>query len=415
MPQTHRGVPCHHGCGCDVRHLVKSAEYGPEREPEHLDNAEMRMLLRAAREVAELVGRNREQLAAARARAIGAHARTEEAVQSLARFEATAALRAGRAAQEAVESRHAEDGAHDRRRREMWIRVLRWPVVAAMAVFDAWYFMRVFQYLTASEETASLTEQTVAFLPGAVLALALMLSGHAIAAPLYRVREGLRSLRDRRPRLSLLASLALPALYLTAVLATVTVWAVLRARDAGMEEVEGARYAPGWVAMLMLVLAITAVAMKAVAHNPHADSAAEARRGLLRAQLTYAWLVRRVGAALREHEMAWSDLCALRDELASQVRLESMRVWEAAILTARMLHGQAGHLPPAPAVPPGGAEAQAPAAAWVAPLFTGVVEPPPELGPLVEAHRIAVTCAPAELRARRAELISRLDVQLGPT
>ncbi|MFF7394186.1 hypothetical protein ACFZAE_37815 [Streptomyces scabiei] len=413
MSQTHRGIPCHHGCGCDIRHLVKSAEHGPERDPEHLDNGEMRMLLRAAREVAELVGHNREQLAAARARTIDAHARTEEAVQSLARFEAAASLRTSRVAHEAVESRHAEDGAHDRRRREMWIRVLRWPVIAAMALFDAWYFMRVFQYLTTSEETVSLAEQTVSFLPGVVLALALMLSGHAIAAPLHRVREWLHALRDR-PGLSLLGSLALPVLYLAAVLSTVTVWAVLRARDTGTEEVEGARYAPGWVAVLMLVLAITAVAMKVLAHNPYADSAAEARRGLLRARLTYAWLVRRVGDALREHERAWSDLCALRDELASQVRLESMRVWEAAILTARMVHGQAGHLPPAPAASPGGVEAQAPTAAWMAPLFSGVVEPPPELGPLVEAHRIAVTCAPTELRARRTELISRIDCQLGP-
>jgi hypothetical protein len=46
------------------------------------------------------------------------------------------------------------------------------------------------------------------------------------------------------------------------------VWAVLRARDTGTEEVDGARSAPGWVAVLMLVLAITAVAMKVVAHNP---------------------------------------------------------------------------------------------------------------------------------------------------
>jgi hypothetical protein len=187
----------------------------------------------------------------------------------------------------------------------------------------------VFQYLTTSEEAVSLAEQTISFLPGVVLALALMLSGHAIAAPLHRIREWLHALRDRRPGLSLLGSLALPVLYLAAVLSTVAVWALLRARDTGTEEVDGARYAPGWVAVLMLVLAITAVAMKVVAHNPYAESAAEARRGLLRARLTYAWLVRRFGDALREHEPAWSDLCAVRDELASQVRLESMRVWEA--------------------------------------------------------------------------------------
>lgn len=416
MAQNHRGIPCHHGCGCDIRGLVKSAEQGPEREPEHLDNGEMRMLLRAAREVAEIVGHNREQLAAARARTIGAHARTEEAVQALARFEAAASLRTAREAQEVVEARHAEDGAHDRRRRELWIRVLRWPVIAAMAVFDAWYFMQVFQYLTGSEEAVSLIEQMVSFLPGVVLALALMLSGHTIAAPLYRIRERLRALQERRPVFVLFWSLVLPALYLVAVLSTVTVWAWLRARDTGVGdgEVEGARYAPGWVAILMLVLAITAVAMKAVAHNPYADSAASARRGLLRARATYALLVRQVGSSLREHEAAWSDLCALRDELASHVRLESMRVWEAAILTARMFHGQAGHIPPAPAALPGGTDAQAPTAAWIAPLFSGVVEPPPELGPLVEAHRIAVTCAPAELRDRRTELISRIDRQLGP-
>ncbi|MFJ2554860.1 MULTISPECIES: hypothetical protein [unclassified Streptomyces] len=414
MSQNHQGFPCHHGCGCDIRHLVKSAEQGPERAPEHLDNGEMRMLLRAAREVADLVSHNREQLAAARARTIGAHARTEEAVQALARFEAMASLRTARAAQETVEARHAEDGAHDRRRRELWIRVLRWPVIAAMAVFDAWYFMQVFQYLTVNEAAVSLAEQTVSFLPGVVLALALMLSGYTIAAPLHRVRERLHALRECRPVLALLGSLSLPALYLLTVLTTVTVWALLRARDAGVGDVEGARFAPGWVALLMLVLAITAVAMKIVAYNPYADSAVEARRGLLRARMTYALLVRRAGAALRKHERAWSDLCALRDELASQVRLESMRVWEAAILTARMFHGQAGHIPPAPAVLLEGTEASAPTAAWMAPLFSGVVEPPPELGPLVEAHRITVTCTPAELRERRTELISRIDRQLGP-
>lgn len=217
MSQTHRGIPCHHGCGCDIRHLVKSAEHGPEREPEHLDNGEMRMLLRAAREVAELVGHNREQLAAARARTIDAHARTEEALQSLARFDATASLRTTRVAHEAVESRHAEDGAHDRRRRHLWIRALRWPVIAAMALFDAWYFMRVFQYLTTSEETVSPAEQTVSFLPGVVLALALMLSGHAIAAPLHRVREWLHDLPE--PVLTTITSLT--AMSLTVVLVSV--------------------------------------------------------------------------------------------------------------------------------------------------------------------------------------------------
>ncbi|GAA1014434.1 hypothetical protein ACFQWA_11910 [Streptomyces thermogriseus] len=273
--------------------------------------------------------------------------------------------------------------------------------------------MRAFQYLTTSQEEISLIEQTVSFLPGVVLALALMLSGHAIAAPLHRARERMRALRERRPNLALLGSLVLPFLYLIGVLFTVTVWAVLRARDTEPEAVEGMRYAPGWVAVLMLVLAITAVAMKVVAHNPYADSAAEARRALLRARLTYAWLVWRCGSALRKHERAWSDLCALRDELASQVRLESMRVWEAAILTARMYHGQAGNRPPAPAAVPLD-EAEAQMAARVAPLFTGVAEPPPELGPLVDANRIAVTCAPTDLRTRRNELISRINSQLSP-
>jgi hypothetical protein len=33
---------------------------------------------------------------------------------------------------------------------------------------------------------------------------------------------------------------------------------------------------------------------------------------------------------------------------------------------------------------------------------------------LVEANRVAVTCAPADLRARRDELISRINSQLAP-
>ncbi|MEV4948723.1 hypothetical protein [Streptomyces sp. NPDC053755] len=414
MPENHRGIPCHHGCGCDIRHLVKSAEQGPERHPENLDNGEMRMLLRAAREVAEIVGHNREQLAAARARTIGTHARAEETLHALARFEAAAPLRAARGAHDGVEARHAEDGAADRRRRDLWIRVLRWPVIGAMAVFDAWYFMQVFQDLTSSTENVSALERMVSFLPGVVLALALMLSGHVIAAPLHGIRERLHALRERRPVAALCASLALPLLYLLSVLFVVTVWALMRARDAGTadSEIDGARYAPGWVAALMLVLALTAVAMKIVAHNPYADSAAEARRGLFRARTTYGLLVRRAGEALRDHERAWSDLCAVRDELASQVRLESMRVWEAAILSARMLHGQAGHLPPTPAALPAKPQAEVSASTLTEPLFSGVVEPPPELGPLIEAHRITLSCAPTELRARRDELIVRIDRQL---
>ncbi|MFF8955081.1 hypothetical protein [Streptomyces sp. NPDC014894] len=416
MSLNHRGALCHHGCGCDVRDLVNSSEHSPERDPEHLDNGEMRMLLRAAREVAELVGRNRDQLSDARVRTIGTHARAEQAVQSLARFEATASLRTTRAAQEKVEARHAEDGAYDRRRRELWIRVLRWPVIIAMALFDAWYFMQVFRYLTSSEETVSPIDQIVSFLPGAVLALALVLSGHAVAAPLYRLRERLHALRERRFGVALCVSLVVPALYLGAVLITVAVWALLRARDTGLDtsEIEGSRYEPGWVALLMLVLALTAVAIKVIAHNPYADSAAEARRAALRSRMAYAVLVRRAGDALRDHERSWSDLCALRDELSSHVRLESMRVWEAAILTARMVHGQAGHLPPEPQALPGTTDAHGPVGVWPAPLFSGVVEPPPELGPLIEAHRIAEVCAPDELRAHRADLISRLDRQLGP-
>ncbi|MGW7428744.1 hypothetical protein ACWGIN_04260 [Streptomyces sp. NPDC054861] len=414
MTENHRGVPCHHGCGCDIRHLVKSAEQGPERTPENLDNGEMRMLLRAAREVAEIVGHNREQLAAARSRTIGTHARAEETLHALARFEATASLRAARAAHDAVEKRHAGDGARDRRRRDLWIRALRWPVIAAMAVFDAWYFMRVFQYLTSSSEAVSVIERTVSFLPGVVLALALMLSGHVIAAPLHGIREWLHELSGRRPLWALAGSLVLPVLYLLSVLFVVTVWALMRARETGVGEgdIEGARYAPGWVAALMLVLALTAVAMKVVAHNPYADSAAEARRGFLEERTAYGLLVRGAGEALRDHEEAWSDLCAARDELASHVRLESMRVWEAAILSARMLHGQAGHLPPTPASLPAGASAEPSAAALTEPLFSGVVEPPPELGPLIEAHRITLDYSPQELRRQRDELIGRIDLQL---
>ena len=66
-----------------------------------------------------------------------------------------------------------------------------------------------------------------------------------------------------------------------------------------------------------------------------------------------------------------------------------------------------------PAASADGTEVHASPAAWPAPLFSGVVEPPPELGPLVEAHRITVVCAPAGLRERRTELISRVDRQLG--
>lgn len=407
MSITHRAPTCQHGCGCEIRNLVHHAEQAPEHDADLLDNGEMQVLLRAVREVAEVVGHNRERLAKSRARVIAAHSETEQAVQGLARFESSDTLAAARIAQQVVEDRHRADGAHDRRRRDAWIQVLRWPMLVALAAFDAWFFKQVFQYLTVDSQSPSGAEQFVSFLPGVVLAVAMLLSGHVIAPPLHRWRDALRERLKDRPGKAVLAGFLLPTLYLATVLFTVGMWAMLRVQSVsqGSEATTEERYPASSVAVLMLVLALTAVAMKVVAHNPYADSATEARRRLRRATRDYTRRMRITDAKLREHDVTWSDLQALCDELSAQVRLESMRVWEGAILRARMLHGRAGHLPPA--LDSGEVTAQAAAASAL--LFRGVPEPGPELGPLVEARRVLAVYSSVALRERRDLLVTKID------
>ncbi|MFI6584168.1 hypothetical protein [Embleya sp. NPDC050493] len=407
MSITHRSPTCQHGCGCEIRNLVHHAEQAPPHDAELLDNGEMQVLLRAVREVAEIVGHNRERLGRGRTKVIAAHSDSEQAVRALARFESANTLPAARSAHEAVEARHHEDGAHDRRRRDAWIRMLRWPMVLALGAFDAWFFKQVFQDLTVDGESPSRAEQVVSFLPGVALAVAMLLAGHVIASPLHRLRDALRERLRDRPGMAVLTGFLLPVLYLLSVLITVGMWAVLRVGDAAKEAdaTIAQRYPAGSVAVLMLVLALTAMAMKVVAHNPYADSAVEARRRLRRADRRYARLARRVEVKLCAHEQVCSDLQAVCDELAAQVRLESMRVWESAILRARMLHGQAGHLPPA--LEPGAVTAQAAAASAL--LFRGVAEPGPELGPLVEARRVLAEYSPTELKERWERLVARLE------
>ncbi|MEU0937068.1 hypothetical protein [Embleya sp. NPDC005971] len=407
MSITHRSPTCQHGCGCEIRNLVQHAEQAPPHDAELLDNGEMQVLLRAVREVAEIVGHNRERLARGRTKVIEAHAAGEQAVRALARFESANTLAAARSAQAAVEARHRADGAHDRRRRDAWIQILRWPMVLALGAFDAWFFRQVFQDLTVDGESPSRAEQVVSFLPGVALAVAMLLAGHVMASPLHRWRDALRERFKDRPGMAILAGFPLPLLYLASVMITVAMWAVLRVGDAAQEAdaTIAQRYPAGSVAVLMLVLALTAMAMKVVAHNPYADSATEARRRLWRATRSYRRLACRVEDKLCAHDKECSDLQAMCDELAAQVRLESMRVWEGAILRARMLHGRAGHLPPA--LEPGGVTAQAAAASAL--LFRGVAEPGPELGPLVEARRVLAEYSPTGLKERQERLVARLD------
>ncbi|MFI6393731.1 hypothetical protein [Nonomuraea sp. NPDC050540] len=398
---------CSPGCSCGLRDLVTAAHEAEERRPTEIDNAEMRALLASVQSGYETI-RGDVRLAQRRHTVQTTHARARRQLNAMETWLAAGTVRAAAASFARAAARAAQGS-----RRPRWLRVIRWPVVITVGTFDAWYFMQVFRFLTATLGDAvgggqlGLWERIVPMVPGVVIAVALAVSGSLLLIPLRAWREA-----TLRPggRVVRLLWWCLPVVFVGMLLTVVAVWAGLRSAYP-VPPRQG--YPLFSVMLLITMLSLGAIVTKVMADDPEADALGAARRRLFWQRVAYQRQARRAEVMIARYESAWSDLRTLRDELVGLLRLKAVSAWEAFILRTRALHRRAGNVTALPVAPPVGPEPSM--EGMVLPEFEEVRQPRPELGPLHEICRLIEEQDPDELLEHLDELAEEYRNQLaGP-
>ncbi|GDY32551.1 hypothetical protein [Gandjariella thermophila] len=430
-------MPARRGTGSELRLLSPPARTCPpsapcadgivgapdqqrrEREPyppDTLDNAEAAELIRAA--VAASAEAARAPTLAERAvrELFACHGRSDAAATKLESFAASGRLPRARAAMAEVIARHAEDGPEDRRHRPKWASgwLVLVPVLAA-TLFDTLYFAKVFQRIT---DAGSGWDSVLTYLPGFMIAGALAATAHWTGQALLRGRS-LAERRDRRITLwaRIVAAVrrrpptvqqrtpkdlpwpqwTLPALFGGLVLLTVLVWSFYRAQSSDADT--GPPFA---VALLLLMLTVSAIAIKVVHHNPFADAARAAERDVQRAEKRFQTLVEKSSDAVGEHAAAEQKAYAALAEAEGRVLGHLESAWTR-ILERRDQHGLAGDL-----APPFAAADRADAAAGVAVMFDGMAQPPVRLEPLAAVRATVEAYGADAVRQRVHRVVAAL-------
>jgi hypothetical protein len=276
---------------------------------------------------------------------------TQLCIDAVLRYKAIGLAARASDAADAVARRHAQDGPEDRRRRSMW-RWLSWATIGLAAVFDTTFVGNLVQRIL-GVGTGSLMYY-LAYLPGIGMALCLLAAGTVLGEHLFR-RRGRINHRGTRTRLSPWPDdlppprLFGPVLFTVLIVGLLGTGAYVRAVLAGQSFVQLASLQPMFV-VLLLLLSISAIAVKALSHNPYADSAKDARLLVERATRESTALVERARESLARHTRTW---IRLRSTMAS-AEGNARRVVEQAcarILEDRWHRGAGGPLQLPLAVP----------------------------------------------------------------
>ncbi|GAA2300557.1 hypothetical protein GCM10009853_066190 [Glycomyces scopariae] len=397
------------GCVCGVRQLLeRENERGP-REGEDIDSAEMRVLLTAVRTGYETV-RSDPRLAARRHTATDAWNR---AVHQLARLRTT--IESDRIERAAARLENAEREALESKRRPVWLKLVRWPVVIGIGTFDVWYFSQVFRYLTSQSgdataggpsAAATAFENFVAIVPGIVLAVVIAASADMLARPL----RAWRAASFRRPARgdakwfphAMRATAAwarrtlwwmLPFLFVAFLLFVIGTWAVIRAEHPTPPS-EGYEWPA--VMLLIVLLSVGAMVVALLADDPVAEELLLLRWRLRMLEWGYRRQASRAEKHIADYDSAWSDLRTLHDDLEGLLRVKMLSAWESFILRLRSLHRMASNVK--------AADQSDDCPNLARPLFEGIPQPALEPGPLLEIRRLIGDRKPDSLRSDKFAL-----------
>lgn len=384
--------------------------------------------------------------------------RAVNAIGDIERYAALGAAGHARTGRSKVLARHASDGPEDRRDSRVH-RVIPWIALIASGVFDASFVSTVIRSFL--NLPPSMYNVLLSLLPGLGLSLGLLAVGTVLGEALLRRRiarirapfkppsafakamEMLTSGRKaessgekREPDDLPWPDLTGPLLLAAAVLCLMTIWAWIRASYtlAGGHVSSLGSLEPAFV-VLLLLLSLTTIALKVLAHNPYARRDRESNNALKAAEKRCSDLIVRGRGMITAHHQAW---LRLGSALARTEHLAHAEVEEtcASILetSSVRLCGGLRLSPFAHYGPPRGPAGQAAettgqtiseiqffdlasvqetvSATGHAAHATCIPRATVSLEPLVRARQVLVTCDPGVLDVRFDRAVNALSVQL---
>ncbi|GAB3150619.1 hypothetical protein GCM10027290_38450 [Micromonospora sonneratiae] len=395
----------------------------PETYPVgELSHSESARLTRATIAADQALAASHQAIRTAADRLVDAWRHSRSALQMLAAFEAEHSLLTAAQGQRDVVTRHARDGAEDRRHRPGWLHPwLVWAMILASAIYDTVFFATAFRDMIDAPDNLLTIEYWVSYVPGFAIAMALILSGSWLAVPLFRHRHRAerRPLRRRLTWKVLLyrmfvawrpaderrsdddlpwPSWVLPVAFTSLVLGVLGIWAWLRG---GSLQQPGLRLP---MVALLLLLTIAAIAFKASAHNPYADTARKAQQELRSATARYTLLEAQAREKLAAHAKSWQETHTVTEEAAASARWRLMDAW-AEIAEERAGHGLTGMVAPRFVSVDGDIVV-------TNQVFTGMAGPPLGMEVLGYTRQTLAKYHPDLLEHELATLVDRLNEQL---
>jgi hypothetical protein len=278
-------------------------------------------------------------------------------VSRLDRFVKTGSTRVARQALGKADSRHANDGPEDRRSRPLWAVILLWPAIIASSIYDTAFIGNTFQRMLSVGEDNPL--YYTAYLPGFGIMIGLLVTGHLLGEAVVRRRsrtqrtavrtpmnpwKAVRRLWQWRPEQERRepddlpwASWFGPVVFGLAFFGILGVWAFIRALMAGAEHAELAAYGP-YMAALLVVLSVAAVALKVITHNPYAGATRRAKKSLRQAKGSADKLLAQAQTDAAAHSQAWLRLQGGLNHAQARAR-RIIELAQVAILRERTRHG----------------------------------------------------------------------------
>ncbi|MCG8924848.1 hypothetical protein [Lentzea sp. CC55] len=391
-------------------------------EATELDNSEAATLARAAIEAEEGLAATMPEVDAASRGLTDATARWRTALDRLGALLADRTVLNSGVARHRAARRHAQEGPEDRRHRpKMWSWVL-YLSLAVASVYDTWFFAFMLRKLT-NEKDPLLAK--LSYLPGLLIAVALLVSGTMLAKQVVRawshrdrmterppfvLKDALKRLWDWRPESRTRGAddlpwpiWGLPLAFFTFILVTFGVWAIQRVAESRVGSA-AVKYPPYAVVMLFLLFTLGAIFVKIIEYNPWADSIARAEKEFKRGKASFDELVVEAEAAKRAHDPAWQRLRTTIENAENAARRTINQAW-VCILERRAEHGLAGHL--APSFNEAGGTG-------TVSLFRDMPEPAvPTIG-LAKPREMLTAYDGEELKKEQEQLVKELIKQLEP-
>lgn len=365
----------------------------------------------AMHDIGKHLHRWRPELERRRTTVVAAHEAAQSSLSELRRLSTLGEAMNAQAAVAAVEQRHANDGAEDRRHR-LWPAWIPWAVVVGAGIFETWFFGQIFRFVSNVDASTipGRIGALISYLPGLMLAATVALAGTLLGEPFARWKDR----KEGRPTAEPRPIWWVAAPFAACLLVVVGLLSLARAQFLQGTRAEEANLVPEWsLILLMLMVTVGAVVVKAVTHNPFAASAERAERNLEKAYKVYRELQKEVDKRLTELRVAWHELQAIYLESRSGVQnIAVVRLYAWPSEQNRRSVDALGN----------GMVPRVPSLELADPLYhpsvddmlTGLeqtADPQPALGLLLHAEQVLVRYHPEPLDEERRKLIDDIDKQ----